>query len=66
MITSSQFTLAHQIKCVEHAIASLQRASPTRRVNDALLSQAQADYQIACMRAVLKTLQSLIEKGERD
>lgn len=53
-------SLEQQIACVEREIAMRERVYP-RRVQDKKLLQVKADYELACMRAVLTTLKSLKE-----
>lgn len=50
--------LAAQIKCVEREIAMRMRVYP-RRVSVGRMTQAAADDETACMRAVLATLRGL-------
>lgn len=54
--------MGEQIACVRREIAMRERVYP-RWVQDRRMAQATADREIACMRAVLATLEA-IEKGE--
>jgi hypothetical protein len=52
------FTLQHQILCVEREIAMRRRVYP-RWVQAARMTKNAADYELACMEAVLQTLKGL-------
>ena len=50
-----RFTLQAQVDCVEREIRKRRQVYP-RQVAAGRLTQAKADYEIACMEAVLATL----------
>lgn len=52
------FTIAEQIDCIEREIRFREFVYP-RRVRDGKMSQAEADRQIALMRAVAATLATI-------
>lgn len=52
------FTLRQQIECVQREIGYRQRCYP-RWVADGRFSQAKADYEINCMKNVLRNLQAI-------
>ena len=58
MIISTNFTLPQQITCIKREIEMRKKVYPSR-VNRGLMNQGSADYEIACMEAVLKTLEGL-------
>jgi hypothetical protein len=61
---TSDFSLTHQIKCVEREIGFRERVYP-RWVADGKMTSEQADYQVQCMRAVLTTLQTLLPQERK-
>jgi hypothetical protein len=58
---TAPYTLAEQIKCVDREIAMRSVVYPGR-VRAGKMSQAKADYELACMREVLRTLQRLAQE----
>lgn len=56
-------TFKQQIECVEREISMRQRVYPNW-VGNRKMKQEKADYEIACMRSVLYTLQSLNRQWE--
>lgn len=60
---ANQFTFKQQIECVEREIAMRERVYPNW-VAQGKLRQEKANYQIGCMRAVLRSLESLNRQYE--
>lgn len=58
---TTPYTLAEQIKCVDREIAMRSTIYPGR-VRSNKMTQAKADYELACMREVLRTLQRLAQQ----
>lgn len=56
-------TIEDQVKCVEREISMRERVYP-RWVADKKLTQATADRELAGMKAVLRTLKSLLENPQ--
>lgn len=54
-------TLSDQISCVKRELA-MRPPVYARRVADGRMKQAKADFEIAAMHAVLKTLEAVAEK----
>jgi hypothetical protein len=57
-----EFGLAHQIKAIDREIA-LRLAVYPRRIRVGKMSVKEADYQLAVMREVLRTLQRLAREA---
>lgn len=63
MLNETQFTFKQQIECAERELAMRQRVYP-KWVEMKKMTQMKADYEIGCMRAVLRTLESLNRQYE--
>lgn len=57
----TEFSIEEQVTCVEREIRK-RKSYYYRAVRDAKMTQAQAEREIACMTAVLATLQGLVPK----
>ena len=55
--------LEEQVRCVEREIRCRRRVYP-RWVEERRMSQAAADHELACMEAVLVTLQQDLERAK--
>ena len=60
---AAEVSLQDQVKCVRREIAFRQHVYP-RMVADARMSQAKADHELLVMRAVLATLQRLVDAAD--
>lgn len=63
MANEQNFTFKQQIECVEREISMRERVYPNW-IAAKKLKQEKADYEFACMRAVLHTLKSLNRQYE--
>lgn len=62
---TTEFTIAQQIACVKREIRMREKVYP-RWVARGTMDQPHADKELACMRAVLGTLESLGPPAESD
>jgi len=63
VVEFKKFSLDAQIKAVEREIGMRERVYP-RQVKAGKMRQAEADFQIAIMRAVLETLRGVASNGK--
>lgn len=62
-VPPGKFSLPDQIACIQREIRYRERCYP-RWLQTGTLTKEVADYEIACMRQVLRTLRALINDGK--
>lgn len=58
-----EYTLLEMRDCIKREVGFREHVYP-RRVAEGKMKQAKADWELACMRAVLKTIEAQLPKGK--